>query len=140
VQRCVAWRPVTCVCVRAAGKPLTSMQAGRQPTGRQHAPHGRQVPYPVVPDGLTMPGGLAPGSCQAAFVWNTPIACGVVVPDENGFGWGWTVVLVYALVGGAYIGGGVAYNRFHIGMPLSVEAVPHIDFWREVGARGPVVC
>ena len=79
-----------------------------------------------------MPGGLAPGSCQAAFVWNTPIACGVVVPDENGFGWGWTVVLVYALVGGAYIGGGVAYNRFHIGMPLSVEAVPHIDFWREV--------
>jgi hypothetical protein len=31
---------------------------------------------------------------------------------------------------GAYFGGGVGYNVVRRQMPLDMEAVPHIDFWR----------
>jgi hypothetical protein len=45
----------------------------------------------------------------------------------------------YVLVVAAYVVGGVAWN-VHKGATLGVEALPHLDFWRQVPDLVKVRC
>ena len=52
---------------------------------------------------------------------------GTTLPLHNG--WGWTLVLVIAIGGALYVGGGVLHNHKVKQLPLGAAALPHREQW-----------
>lgn len=65
--------------------------------------------------------------CVYVITFPTPYGC----PKAQSLSKGWVFVICYVLVVAAYVVGGVAWN-VHKGATLGVEALPHLDFWRQV--------
>jgi hypothetical protein len=78
---------------------------------------------------------LAASRCDYTAQWSTSFAC----PGGGGGaggglfgGHGTMLTVVFFLCAAAYFGGGTYYRVTKAGIPLGVEAVPNIDFWREL--------
>merc|ERR1712216_696753 len=52
-------------------------------------------------------------------------------PVSGGVGKGWVFVILMIAVSMVYLAGGIAYKRYKFGMS-GAEAIPHVDFWRDV--------
>ena len=42
-------------------------------------------------------------------------------------------VALFVLSVGGYVGGGVLYNHRTKGIPIGKQALPHMEFWAEIG-------
>merc|ERR1711871_623756 len=62
--------------------------------------------------------------------WPNPHAC----PGGGGKSAAWKLpfVILFFVGGALYITGGVYYNFKKKGVPLGIEAIPNINFWREL--------
>merc|ERR1711968_226235 len=75
------------------------------------------------------------GTCRYSAIWPTKYAC----PTKTG-GWGGggsstfgsTFCVVFFLLCGLYIGGGMAFNVTQRGMKMGLESFPHIELWRQL--------
>uniref|UniRef100_A0A7S4CG15 Uncharacterized protein n=1 Tax=Eutreptiella gymnastica TaxID=73025 RepID=A0A7S4CG15_9EUGL len=61
--------------------------------------------------------------------------CACVGGCKSGGQWGWPVIIVLAMLGATYFGGGIYYNRKYRGFS-GTEAVPHVAFWMDL----PFLC
>eukprot|EP00744_Colponema_vietnamica_P019636 GILI01027813.1.p1 GENE.GILI01027813.1~~GILI01027813.1.p1 ORF type:complete len:266 (+),score=82.26 GILI01027813.1:33-830(+) len=75
-------------------------------------------------------GATEPTTCHYEISVNSPLACPV---QPKGLSWGWTfnIILFSLLV--VYVGGGVYWN-WRKKQLKGLEALPHLDFWKEVPA------
>lgn len=68
--------------------------------------------------------------CHYTVQWTTKYAC---IGSTGLFGGHGTLIcIMFVLLAAAYFGGGTYYRVYRAGVPLGVEAVPNIDFWREL--------
>lgn len=80
------------------------------------------------------------GTCRYSAVWPTKHACpaksdafkGPGGPRGKGMGGAVAFVIIILVVGAMYLGLGVAYNVYQRGMKPGLEAVPHVEMWRQV--------
>lgn len=79
---------------------------------------------------------VAKTRCDYTVAWKTAYACPGGGPGGGGlFGGHGTMLTILFFVGAAaYVGGGMYYRVKKGGIPLGIEAVPNIDFWRELPA------
>jgi hypothetical protein len=76
------------------------------------------------------------GTCRYSAIWPTKYAC----PIKTGGGWGSgssssfgsTFTLLFFIIGGLYVCGGMAYNVTQRGMKFGLESFPHIELWRQL--------
>jgi hypothetical protein len=66
--------------------------------------------------------------CTYVVTFPTVAGC----PKQPTMSSGWVFVLCFVLFVGAYVGTGIALNVHKRHMPVSVDAIPHIDLWRQV--------
>lgn len=91
----------------------------------------RQVSYEIHCDKSKTPGILKEvkevNMCEYVIVFQSVAGC----PVSSGVSRGWVLVLVILITGFLYLAGGIAYKRTKFGMH-GAEAIPHVDFWRDV--------
>ncbi|KAJ1488671.1 hypothetical protein T484DRAFT_1938695 [Baffinella frigidus] len=96
----------------------------------------RQVKLQIYCDGMSRLGSVADyyvtadSPCSYVVTFPSPHGCPKVATTSKGA----SFLIGLLVLAGAYFGGGVSYNVIRRHMPLDVEAVPHIEFWRALPA------
>lgn len=70
----------------------------------------------------------APQDCHYSITWPSKYGCPVSTSSGGAWSFIWYCILAFA----AYIALGMAYNVQYGGANVGVEAVPNIQFWREL--------
>jgi hypothetical protein len=71
------------------------------------------------------------GNCAYATTMTHPGACPYSTSGTGGWTWGNSFLLIFFLGGGVYFVGGAAFRYKQLDM-RGVEAIPHLELWREV--------
>mmetsp|Transcript_12065 Transcript_12065/g.18921 ORF Transcript_12065/g.18921 Transcript_12065/m.18921 type:complete len:124 (-) Transcript_12065:77-448(-) len=66
--------------------------------------------------------------CTYVVTFPSPFGC----PKDQGLSSAAIFNIMFFLVVGAYFGGGLAFNVTQHQMQVGVDALPHIEFWREL--------
>jgi len=92
----------------------------------------REVIYEIHCDRSADPGVLQKivetSMCEYTIIFNSKHACPT---NGSAGGKGWSFIFFVCLIAVAYLGGGIAFNKYKMGL-TGVEAVPNIGFWRQV--------